>query len=688
MTKRVIIAQFVALSASLHLLAADLTVASGERKTISEDATYDNVIVHGELILSKGKKFTAGDMHVMPKGYLKLNGSTTSFASVNVNGDGSITDQEESSSTHATVNVSGDGDSKMTQLGTAYTVLNKSGAGTLTIAPRNAMHSLSVSGGKVIVQSRAAAGYRYYKFIVDECRSKSSNATQIDEMYWFDENGADLSATRTAPTGSVYGYQLYDRTAATKWYQGGDKSGWTITTSFPGARRFHSYIWNTANDEKVRDPSAWRVRGSMDNTIWQTIAQVTNFVATDTRNAPASATNFTFSAPQIVTIPTVRLNAGTALEVESDTTLSVTDLSSADFGKTLSFSSITIKDGGTFAWNPSADETLTFLSLNGGGTFRKEGPQTVTVWSDGTSVGGLHVADGTLALRTARRETRRCFKFNFYKSYWMTTHPEGDYSANNDRHKLQFSELALYDEKGVRVNEGSNVQNISWPWGGQTSTSLFDDNTGTSCYSTRVPGQTEIVSFEIKEGGATSVVGYRFCSPYNYDYCDSMPGEWKVFARASSSDEWELIDHRVYAGGKGTYWNAMNGGQPFVFTNASETISALAPSCKVKIDGGATLDVSGTATTFANLAVDCSAASEAKIVGGELAQTGEIAFENVTMSQGSTLTVPLTFNGTAGTEHIGNWTFTVNGKEPRNICLSSIDGRLVLRKRGLVLIVQ
>lgn len=145
MTKHIVATLSAVFCTALSLSAADLTVAAGDEQTISEDATYDTVTVYGKLTVSKGKKLMAGDMRVMPSGYLRLNGSSTSFSSVNASGDGSIIDQEESSSTHATVNVTGDGNSKMTQLGTAYTILNKSGRGTLTLAPRNAMHSLSVS---------------------------------------------------------------------------------------------------------------------------------------------------------------------------------------------------------------------------------------------------------------------------------------------------------------------------------------------------------------------------------------------------------------------------------------------------------------------------------------------------------------------------------------------------------------
>ncbi len=690
MTKHIVAAMAAVFCTALSLLAADLTVDTGQTVTISEDATYDTVTVYGTLSVDRSAKLTAGDLLVKPSGALKLNGSTTSFSSVNANGDGYIIDESENSSTHATVNVTGDADSKMTQLGTAYTILKKSGAGTLTLSPRSAMHSLSVSGGKVIVQSRAVTGYRWYKFTVRDCRSSTSTATQMDELYWFDGNGTDLSDQRNFPIGNTFGYQLYDRSTATKWFQNGSKSEWFVNTVFPGVRPIRSYMYWTANDESVRDPSAWVIQASIDGvSYWDKIADVSNFVATTTRNTAAATTNFLISAPSTVTIPTVTLNAGTSLEVAGDTTLAVTDFKSADFGDAPSFCSLSITNGGVFAWNPTADKTCTFLSLGGEGTFRKDGPQTVTMRGEPLSVGALHVSGGTLALRNARLETRRFFKFGFKKSWWMTKHPDEDYSTSVDKHKLQFSELALYDAKGRRVNSGSNVQNVSWPWGSNGSglNAIFDESTSTYCYSTRIPGQTELVRFEVKAGVAESVAGYRFCSMYNYAYCDSMPGEWYVDA-SSDGENWERIDDKVCTGNAGTLWNALNGGVPFVFTNAVENVAAVAPSCKVKIDGGATLDVSGTATTLANLAIDCSAASDATLVGGELAAVGEIAFENVSFQDGGTCSVPLAFVGTDRLSRMADWTVVVNGKVSRSCYLSVVGGRLTLCKKGLVLIVK
>ena len=125
-----------------------------------------------------------------------------------------------------------------------------------------------------------------------------------------------------------------------------------------------------------------------------------------------------------------------------------------------------------------------------------------------------------------------------------------------------------------------------------------------------------------------------------------------------------------------------------MFTNAAESIAAIAPSCKVKIDGGATLDVSGTATTLANLTIDCSAASDATLVGGELAAVSEIAFENVSFQDGGTCSVPLAFVGTDGLSRMADWTVVVNGKVSRSCYLSVVGGRLTLCKKGLVLIVK
>ena len=658
----------------LSAFAEDLVVPKGETQTISSDATYDTVTLYGTLSVSQSAKLTAGNLVIMTNGVLNLNGSTTSFASIDVNGLGYVKDDRDAS--HATIKVTGDGDSKLTQLATAGTALEKSGAGTLTLAPRNAMNSLTVSGGKVVLQSRAAAGYRWYQLQINGNRGQGSdwNVMQMAEYYWFDKNGIDLSGERIHPLGSTWGYQLYDRDLTTKLYQN-RADGNTFSIVFPGVVPIRSYMYWTAKDEPVRDPSAWTILASVDGaSYWDKVATVTGFAATTARYTAAAPVNFQISAPSVVTIPTVKLDPGTALEVSPDTTLAATNLTSATFG-TAAYCKLSVANDGALAWSPSAAKTLVCPGLDGGGTFRKEGAQNVTIYGDTSFTGGIHVVGGTLAMRTAYRETHRFFKFVFEKS--NTT-------------KLQFSELALYNANGERVNQTANISYISGSWHGSY---LFDGNNSTDIYHDNnfpsTPGQ---VSFELNEGVTDCVTAYRFCqSSGNGGWTAALPSEWKVYARADSSAAWELIDSR--SGITSSYpsdanmWKFQNGGVPFTFTNKVDGAAAFAPSCKVRVDGGATLDVSGTGTVLANLVVDCSAATDATIVGGTLAATGEIALENVP-EFGNVFAVPLAFVGTEGVDRLANWTFTENGRRRVNRYLAVVDGRLTYCKRGLVLIVE
>lgn len=660
----------------LSAFAEDLVVPKGETQTISSDATYDTVTLYGTLSVSQSAKLTAGNLVIMTNGVLNLNGSTTSFASIDVNGLGYVKDDRDAS--HATIKVTGDGDSKLTQLATAGTALEKSGAGTLTLAPRNAMNSLTVSGGKVVLQSRAAAGYRWYQLQINGNRGQGSdwNVMQMAEYYWFDKNGIDLSGERTHPLGSTWGYQLYDRNLATKLYQN-RADGNTFSIVFPGVVPIRSYMYWTANDEPVRDPSAWTIMASVDGvSYWDKVATVTGFAATTARCTAAAPVNFQISAPSVVTIPTVKLDPGAALEVSPDTTLAATNLTSATFG-TAAYCKLSVVNGGALAWSPSAAKTLVCPGLDGGGTFRKDGSQNVTIYGDTSFTGGIHVAGGTLTMRPVYRETRRLFRFVFEKS---------------STKQLQFSELALYNANGARVNMSSNLKTYSsdsdYAW---MTSRLFDDNASSDLNDgTDFPGTPVAVNFELKEGVADCVTAYRFCqSSGNDGWTAALPSEWKVYARADSSAAWELIDSRsgitsIY---NSDMWKFQNGGVPFTFTNAVESIAAVAPSCKVRVDGGATLDVSGTGTVLANLVVDCSAATDATIVGGTLAATGEIALENVP-EFGNVFAVPLAFVGTEGVDRLANWTFTENGRRRVNRYLAVVDGRLTYCKRGLVLIVE
>ena len=123
---------------------------------------------------------------------------------------------------------------------------------------------------------------------------------------------------------------------------------------------------------------------------------------------------------------------------------------------------------------------------------------------------------------------------------------------------------------------------------------------------------------------------------------------------------------------------------PFTFTNKVDGLAAIAPSCKVTIDGGATLDVSGTATTLANLAIDCSAATDATLVGGELKNSGADVgngasqLKNVKLEDDSTWTIAMNYglialSHAATTLDLGGHTLTVPLANGKNFWLHNAD---------------
>ncbi len=672
-------------------------VRTGTSSQFVNDWHYKSVLVMsytGPTTLLRGSWNLQGndfpyttDLTIGTNAVLGLNGNTgMHYASVN--GDGLVHDQDNNS---PIIYITGDTDSEISQMNAIGARFVKSGAGTLTISPRDKMKRLDVNGGRVVLQSRANTGYRRYRFKIDEGRGPGTawDATQLGELYLYEEDGTEVCAERTSPARSDFadGWVecLFDRTAHTKWFSNmkynssqSERDSCYVEVVFPRMIRMRSYMWGTAWDCPGRDPSAWRIMGALSSSGWTTIATVTNFAANTARDARAAATNFVVAPPEMVTIPIVALDGGT-LELFEKTSLSTTNFSA-------NCCKLTLTNGSTFAWEPQTAKTVCFLNLNGGGTFLKEGSRDVTIWGENSLTGTFRVAGGKVSMRTSRRETRRFYKFVFEKGRWIVNNPEGDYSAVVDRHTIQFGELALYNERGERVSLSANFNSSSLPDNGGN---LFDNKTDTSCYNVNIPATPYSISFELKEGLANYITGYRFRPETKWGgVIDKTPGAWKVYAKASSSEAWELIDQQDNAPATSTDgWNSWNGGVPFMFTNTVDNVATLPADCRVQVDGGATLDVAGTATSFANLALDCSAETDATVVGGSLAASGTLALENVP-AVGGTYFLPLAFNGTEGLDNARNWSFTIDGAPAPKLRLTALGGRLALCTKGTVLILR
>ena len=70
--------------------------------------------------------------------------------------------------------------------------------------------------------------------------------------------------------------------------------GTNILFDFGSPIAFDGYRWKTANDESGRDPMSWTLYGSTDNTNWDVLDIVADFMATEDR--------YTFTPPFIFTI--------------------------------------------------------------------------------------------------------------------------------------------------------------------------------------------------------------------------------------------------------------------------------------------------------------------------------------------------------------------------------------------------
>jgi len=137
-------------------------------------------------------------------------------------------------------------------------------------------HKLYTAGvaGTGTVTSGNVNGYRFYRFKVD---AKGGSDLQISEIQLY---CGDLHITpnRTAlhwnPTGAFNGYnpdKALDNNTATKWYDQRSPDDLWVTVEYEKPVFVTRYKWFTADDTQKysgRNPTAWRLQGSNDNSTW------------------------------------------------------------------------------------------------------------------------------------------------------------------------------------------------------------------------------------------------------------------------------------------------------------------------------------------------------------------------------------------------------------------------------------
>ena len=133
--------------------------------------------------------------------------------------------------------------------------------------------------------------YKYYKWHITATRAVVDSFCQASEFFFcIDGSGIDMSGVsvslldghQSPETEQVY--NLIDDDIYSKFLDLNFESGGTeVVFEFPTAQIFDGYRWGTANDSDNRDPKDWILYGSNDNTNWDILDEVTDYVSTTNR---------------------------------------------------------------------------------------------------------------------------------------------------------------------------------------------------------------------------------------------------------------------------------------------------------------------------------------------------------------------------------------------------------------------
>jgi hypothetical protein len=135
--------------------------------------------------------------------------------------------------------------------------------------------------------------YRYVKWTVTATKT-AANLMQASE-FRVQSAGVDVSMTGSTVTSNDAGQSsqgpsnLVDNNTATKFCALSSTGPWTFTIDLGSSKTFNGYSWYTANDFEARDPAAWTVSASTDGIYYVTLATVTSFTATASRNTTAGS---------------------------------------------------------------------------------------------------------------------------------------------------------------------------------------------------------------------------------------------------------------------------------------------------------------------------------------------------------------------------------------------------------------
>ena len=595
--------------------------------------------------------------------------------------------------------------------------LEKLGGGTLTLGASHIVTSnLTVRAGTVSVAP--AQGFPYYRFKLEGVNS-SANAVQLSEIALYDGD-TDVTPSRTGvafdPTGGANAYPNNERpefavdgNTATKWLDfrilpgrpTEERNRAWLRIDFPTAQRVTRYNWATANDHPERSPTAWRLQASHDAETWIDLDIQSDYTA--------PTTTFTWVKPGGFTV-----NSANTLQDAIDDTATVTLHSGAALvldGVSETFAGLT--GGGTLAIT-NADLTLSvpdgaevFFSgdATGNGGIVKDGPGTQVLSGVNDYTGPTTVRAGTLSIR----DTFRFFRFTVKANIGNTN-------------VTQFSEFALYDAIGARLNLGlASVTNVPFLLSGQATTpvpyvtgsgtespdKVFDGGTGTkwcltgNFHDPANPATWRVLIMRLADD-APEVTSYNLCTANDTPARD--PSAWTLEGSVDGAT-WVLLDDRpsvippnVGNGtntGDGTVSTSnngrflwYNGGTPYTLDTARAMCepNAIPAGSTVQVLNGAILDMQAPGA-ICNLLIDMQ---DVGAITRLIPEPGGILhIVNAGGLPANGLILPLRVDSVLNPQDLASWTVYIDGVMQKGVSLGlNPDGRLFLRAKGMILMLR
>ena len=555
---------------------------------------------------------------------------------------------------------------------------------------------LRINGGCVRIRCRRRTGYRFYKFEPKSRYGSSATGTQYNEIYLFDNDGKDVTAKRSSYAfgalmeESPQPEKALDGNPATKYYIAGAVEKSWLSLEFSERQPVSYYTFATGDDygpihkyagrtdvtepssynkEQCRDVCAFDFKGSDDGENWRIIHSVDPFVPEDTRNY----TYPKWEWPRKVSIDDIHIEKNAVLELDDV---------EATVGAMFCRGELVRLNGSEVVLGGENDSSVLYPGFSGGLNLTKTGSGVTTVLGDNSFSGAIAVEEGTLRFADIGA-VGPFFRFVV--------------TANRDgvnENTVQYSEFALYNVKGERVNSNLVFNDINKGLdqlspgeitaitkaasSSERPEKMTDGDTNTKC-GLYVATKPNPVTMRLAEAyAAERVVSYAIASAN--DHIERDPSGWYLEA-STDGVEWVRLDTKELetVGSVRNSYAAYNEGVPYYATNLIACTTAFSPETTVSVSKDAVLDLFGSSTEMGSLKIDCGSAGE--IRGGVIAEDGVVDIVGLPSDQ-HVFALPLMLTGVRECSRFASWRVLCDGvSKPYSVYCRG--GRILVCKPGM-----